>query len=262
MGLPSCHHDVDERLHLSSRIGLAIRYIRSRLQIDSTALLGAAFLLTPEIAYGECLPGGGTCHPNPPSCSASNSCASDGDCAVGSLCIPYVDGGTISCLPSACECYQDNWVCTDDCASQCVAGLPDDIDRDGIPDSSDNCVIRSNPQQSDPDLDGYGTRCDGDFDQDGDTDQDDVDFFSANCTSDPIPAICDFNDNGIYDIDDAATLISLVGSPPGPSGLACAGTVPCAASTAVPTLGRVAMTGLLAILGTSAVVWHRRRMIA
>ena len=41
-----------------------------------------------------------------------------------------------------------------------------DIDRDGIQDSLDNCVLESNPKQIDSDGDGYGNRCDADLDGD------------------------------------------------------------------------------------------------
>jgi hypothetical protein len=136
-----------------------------------------------------------------------------------------------------------------------------DMDEDGIPDTIDNCLVAVNPRQGDPDLDGYGISCDGDFDQDGDTDQDDVDFFSFNCPGgDPIDPICDFNENGIWDFADPGTFTALFGSPPGPSGLPCAGTVPCTAPPAVPGLGGTGMGGLLLALFASLLAVHRHRM--
>ena len=48
--------------------------------------------------------------------------------------------------------WLNSGTCTDDCASQCVAGAPDDLDNDGVLDSVDNCLIAANPQQLDPDL--------------------------------------------------------------------------------------------------------------
>jgi hypothetical protein len=137
--------------------------------------------------------------------------------------------------------------------------LPNDLDRDGILDSTDNCSIHSNPQQGDPDLDGYGNRCDGDFDQDGDVDDDDFDILiGGGCGP-----ICDLDESGTTgDLADLMIFASLYGEPPGPSGLACAGTVPCPAPPAVPALGRTGMAGLLLTLIASAVAVRRRWMTA
>jgi hypothetical protein len=142
------------------------------------------------------------------------------------------------------------------CAYEAAA---QDMDGDGTPDASDNCLVVANPQQLDPDLDGYGNQCDADFDQDGDTDEDDFDFFS-NCTTDPV---CDLDENGfIGGFGDTGIFSALFGSPPGPSGLACAGTVPCTAPPAVPGLGGAGMGGLLLALIASALAVRRHRIAA
>jgi hypothetical protein len=135
-----------------------------------------------------------------------------------------------------------------------------DTDGDGVPDAIDNCLVAVNSRQLDPDRDGYGNRCDGDFDQDGDTDQDDGDWYVSWCPGGfPMdPDICDTNENGLTDFEDPLIMVSLIGSPPGPSGLACAGTVPCTASPAVPALGGAGMAGLLLALLASALVVRRR----
>jgi hypothetical protein len=52
--------------------------------------------------------------------------------------------------------------------------------------------------------------------------------------------------------------VLLMGTPPGPSGLACAGTVPCTAPPAVPALGGAGMAGLLLALIASAFAVRRR----
>jgi hypothetical protein len=133
-----------------------------------------------------------------------------------------------------------------------------DIDGDGVLDAIDNCSLKIN-KQWDPDLDGYGNPCDADFDQDGDVDQADFDILnSGQCGS-----ICDLDENGtVGDFGDFGAFSSLVGSPPGPSGLACAGTVPCTAPSAVPALGDAARGGLLLILIAGAFAMRRRRVTA
>lgn len=45
-----------------------------------------------------------------------------------------------------------------------------DRDGDGVDDTRDNCLEISNPQQRDADGDGFGDRCDGDFDNNGSVD--------------------------------------------------------------------------------------------
>ena len=136
-----------------------------------------------------------------------------------------------------------------------------DTDLDGIPDAIDNCKFRSNPKQLDPDLDGYGNSCDADFDQDGDTDEDDAELFSW-CIG-QLSELCDLNENGVVgDLGDWGTFSSLFGLPPGPSGLDCAGTVPCLAPAGVPALGGAGMAGLLLTLIASAVAVRRRWMTA
>ena len=142
------------------------------------------------------------------------------------------------------------------CAFQAGA---QDFDGDGIADAVDNCSEYGNPQQMDPDLDGYGNSCDADFDQDGDVDQADVDFY-VNCT-DPV---CDLNEDGIVDDGFPAfgRIGQLFGLPPGPSGLDCAGTVPCLPPAAVPALGGAALGGLALILVASAVAARRVRASA
>jgi hypothetical protein len=73
-----------------------------------------------------------------------------------------------------------------------------DSDTDGIVDSLDNCKLVDNPTQVDSDHDGYGNRCDADL-----------------------------NNNGFTNGADTTLFRQLLGAPPRPSGLACAGTLPC-----------------------------------
>ncbi len=41
-----------------------------------------------------------------------------------------------------------------------------DTDNDGVADDLDNCTDIANPDQTDSDADGYGNRCDTDFNDD------------------------------------------------------------------------------------------------
>jgi hypothetical protein len=102
-----------------------------------------------------------------------------------------------------------------------------DSDGDGIVETLDNCSSAPTPSQRDTDSDGYGNRCDADFDQNqianvGDLAQIERVFFSA----DPL---ADLNGDGVVGFGDLAIAKALSFRPPGPSGLGCAGHVPCAA---------------------------------
>jgi len=106
--------------------------------------------------------------------------------------------------------------------------IPPDEDDDTIPDPADNCrtVPNAGGQFCDTDSDGYGNACDADLNNDGVVDDQDLDTFDAL-----------FSTTGASDGDLNCDLV--VGGPdyaifglnwngaPGPSGLACAGTVPC-----------------------------------
>ena len=118
------------------------------------------------------------------------------------------------------------------------AGVAPDTDGDGISDDADNCVIVANGpdastgscnSQEDGDSDGYGNPCDTDTNNDGGTGLDDVGFvFDAVVAGSSDPNY-DFNCDGGAGLDDVGRAFDDVvsGAPPGPSGLACAGTVPC-----------------------------------
>ncbi len=82
-----------------------------------------------------------------------------------------------------------------------------------------------NPDQYDADLDGYGNLCDADLNNDGGVGVDDVGLVSAALGSaDPV---AEFGDDGAVGLDDMGVVLGALGELPGPSGLACAGTVPC-----------------------------------
>ncbi|MGH2690321.1 MAG: thrombospondin type 3 repeat-containing protein, partial [Actinomycetota bacterium] len=108
-----------------------------------------------------------------------------------------------------------------------------DTDGDAVADFRDNCVLHANPSQLDVDTDGFGNRCDADLDQNGVFDILDVAIFcdrSGTCGWPGNPAYlseADFDGDGALDQADFDLLLTMVAVRPGPSGLACAGSVPC-----------------------------------
>jgi hypothetical protein len=106
-----------------------------------------------------------------------------------------------------------------------------DLDGDGVADDQDNCLVVANPSQVDADADGYGNACDGDFDNDGDVDAQDFSSHFMVCFSATVDTGvgCDMDGDGDVDAQDFSEgyMASFEATSPGPSGLACAGTVPC-----------------------------------
>jgi hypothetical protein len=144
--------------------------------------------------------------------------------------------------------------------------LPD-TDGDSICDAGDNCLFRANLSQLDSDQDGYGNHCDGDIDQDGDVDQDDLNNCSCFGLCEFRPE-CDLNGDGVFGNPDFSLFGQLFGKPPGPSGLECAGTVPCEAAPdacveppGVPALSFAIRGGLvLALIATASALRRRSRL--
>lgn len=117
-----------------------------------------------------------------------------------------------------------------------LGGPEQDTDDDGVWDVLDNCVLVANapPADCDTDRDGFGNACDGDFDNSGSN------TASADFSNHFVP---DFTgggaDSGVgTDMDCSGTVnandFSVFFVPqftgtgtPGPSGLSCAGSVPC-----------------------------------
>ncbi len=118
------------------------------------------------------------------------------------------------------------------------AGSSPDSDSDGVPDAFDNCSSTANGPllatpalcnaQQDYDADGYGQPCDADINNDGGVGLDDVnDVLGAQGAG--AGNSSDLNCDGGVGLDDANVVLGSQGNTPGPSGLACAGTVPCSA---------------------------------
>ncbi|NNF66112.1 MAG: VCBS repeat-containing protein [Gammaproteobacteria bacterium] len=97
-------------------------------------------------------------------------------------------------------------------------GGADDIDGDGIANSEDNCLELANPQQRDTDGDGYGNRCDPDFNNDGFVNFNDMAYMAPLFFSDDPDA--DLDGDGIVNFNDLQILAAFFFQAPGPSGIA------------------------------------------
>ncbi len=122
---------------------------------------------------------------------------------------------------------------------------PPDIDGDGTPDSEDNCLLVPNgplsgvpfncsgmgptPSQLDFDMDGYGNACDTDTVNDGGTGISDILGTLNAIQTNPSNLLYDFDCDGGAGVSDLIeSLVDMRSAmQPGPSGLACAGLIPC-----------------------------------
>ncbi len=93
-----------------------------------------------------------------------------------------------------------------------------DSDGDGIVNSLDNCILKSNPKQLDSDNDKYGNVCDTDLSNDGITNVLDLNLFRSLFGSSK--TVADFNTDGHINVLDLNILRQSFGKKPGPSGLA------------------------------------------
>jgi hypothetical protein len=84
------------------------------------------------------------------------------------------------------------------------SGLPD-FDGDLVRDECDNCDAAANAGQEDPDGDGYGAACDGDFNQDGVVNGSDFLLFGTAfgiATVPPADPNADMNSDGVINGSD------------------------------------------------------------
>ena len=110
------------------------------------------------------------------------------------------------------------------------AGAVVDTDGDLVPDQFDNCrVVDNGPgdgsNQIDANLDGYGNRCDADYNNDGAINGGDFGAFVAAFNT--ANATIDISGDGIVNGNDFNMFVAMFNTLVGPSGLACAGTIPC-----------------------------------
>jgi hypothetical protein len=90
-------------------------------------------------------------------------------------------------------------------------------DGDTLADGIDNCINIANADQRETDGDGYGNRCDADFDNSGFVNITDLGIFKSRFGTSNADA--DLDGNGFVNITDLGIFKSLFGKPPGPSGL-------------------------------------------
>ena len=113
----------------------------------------------------------------------------------------------------------------------------EDSDGDGMADDwevwyfgRNNGQPNTGPAQNDADNDGYGNMCDADLNNSGTVTSADFailrSVLSQSASSSPAAA-ADLNGSGTVTAADFAILRSRLNTAPGPSGLACAGTIPC-----------------------------------
>jgi hypothetical protein len=96
------------------------------------------------------------------------------------------------------------------------ADLAIDTDGDGIPDHLDNCIHVPNPDQRDTDGDGWGDACDGDLNNDGIVNAQDLALFNAQFGKTG-PNAADFNGDGVVNALDLARFRQMFGKAPGAS---------------------------------------------
>jgi hypothetical protein len=95
---------------------------------------------------------------------------------------------------------------------------PSDRDGDGLLDYVDNCSAHANADQRDTDGDGFGNRCDADFNGNGTVDSADASLQKAHIGA---PATewpdLDLDGNGVVNAADQLVLKALFRLPPGPA---------------------------------------------
>ena len=97
---------------------------------------------------------------------------------------------------------------------QFAIGTIADADSDGVLDTQDNCSVIPNPGQIDSDGDGFGNRCDPDFDNNGSVNFVDIAYFRDRFLSNDSHA--DLNGDSVVNFADYVIMVSYMFLPPGP----------------------------------------------
>jgi len=146
-------------------------------------------------------------------------------------CVAYVTFGNLDSGAGGLQLTPlPSELCEDPNAVEPEGGQTDD-DLDGVADAEDNCLDTPNADQTDSDLDGFGNACDADYDGNSWVGLSDFGIFGAaygaSSSDDHYDARADHNADGSIGLLDFGVFSQRWGNPPGPSGLACAGSVPC-----------------------------------
>lgn len=117
------------------------------------------------------------------------------------------------------------------CASATQHLEEPDQDGDLVIDVEDNCETVANADQRDTNQDGYGNLCDADYDDDDTVGGGDfvamIAAYGSSSGGGSYDPDIDSNGDGTIGGVDFSRMLGSFGTAPGPSGLACAGTVPC-----------------------------------
>ena len=120
-----------------------------------------------------------------------------------------------------------------------------DADSDLVPDDQDNCLGLLNPSQIDGDRDGFGNACDADVTGDGAVGGPDFTLLRARLGQGGVDI--DLTGDGITGGPDFVAFDGALGTRVGPSGLACAGAVPCACDAPVLDLTEEVLANAVAL---------------
>jgi hypothetical protein len=117
------------------------------------------------------------------------------------------------------------------CSGPAATSEQPDQDGDGVGDDADNCLVEANPSQLDTNLDGFGNACDADYTDDALVGAPDFLIFGpafGSQTGEPAyDEDVDADGDGVIGLAEFLLIGQSFGGPPGPSGLSCAGTIPC-----------------------------------
>ncbi len=95
--------------------------------------------------------------------------------------------------------------------------VEDDVDEDGLPNESDNCIFVANTDLRDTDADGIGNACDADLNNDCQVNFTDLGVMKSVFFTDDANA--DLNGDGAVNFTDLGIMKGGFFAPPGPSGV-------------------------------------------